>query len=264
MFLGTGSTRTALVDSNGKIVAVSVAEIKTFQSSEGHLEQSSGNIFDGICQCVTEVMKKCPAPELLKGIGVCATCSLVAIDVNGEPVSVSLSGRQEQNVILWMDHRAKIEAELINRTQHEILKFVGGQVSLEMEVPKLLWLKRNLRENFDKVKHFFDLPDFITWKLTGVNTRSICSLVCKWNYDAINSKWCEDFLQQIDLTEVISNNFERLGNRVQAPGEIIEGGLSPEIAKLFGLSPGIAVASSMIGNCFTFNSDQFYFKILFN
>lgn len=234
---------------------MSVAEIKTFQSIEGHLEQSSSNIFDGICQCVSEVLSKCPTPELVKGIGVCATCSLVAIDKNGEPVSVSVCGKQNQNVILWMDHRAKLEADIINATKHEILKFVGGQVSLEMEVPKLLWLKRNLRENFNKVAHFFDLPDFITWKLTGKNTRSICSLVCKWNYDAIHSKWCEDFMQKIDLSEIASNNFERLGNKVQAPGELIQGGLNPVIAKLFGLRPGIAVASSMIGKFYTFRLD---------
>lgn len=196
-------------------------------------------------------MKKCPTPGLVKGIGVCATCSLVAVGKNGDPVSVSLSERPDQNIILWMDHRAKTEAALINQTRHEILKFVGGQVSLEMEVPKLLWLKRNFRENFEKVEHFFDLPDFITWKLTGNDTRSICSLVCKWNYDAIDSKWCEDFLRKIDLADMTANNFERLGNKIQAPGTAIQGGLSSDIAKLLGLNAGTAVASSMIGKYFT-------------
>uniref|UniRef100_A0A336KXV5 CSON000325 protein n=1 Tax=Culicoides sonorensis TaxID=179676 RepID=A0A336KXV5_CULSO len=244
--VGTGSARAALVDSAGKIIAVSVAEIKTFQSVEGHLEQSSDNIFDQITFCVKDVIKKCSNPNLIHGIGVCATCSLVAIDQNGEPVSVSLCGKEDQNVILWMDHRAKKEAAIINRTGHEILKFVGGQVSLEMEMPKVLWMKRNLGENFKRVQHFFDLPDFITWKLTGKGTRSICSLVCKWNYDGINLKWCEDFLQTIGLEELTLNNFDRLGNEIQNPGEPIQGGLSEEIAKIFGLRPGIAVASSMI------------------
>ncbi|XP_063701204.1 FGGY carbohydrate kinase domain-containing protein [Culicoides brevitarsis] len=245
--VGTGSTRAALVAQNGQILAVSVEEIKTFTSSEGHLEQSSSNIFEGIVKNVREVLKKCPDSGKVRGIGVCATCSLVAIDKNGEPVSVSLSGRQDQNIILWMDHRAKVEADIINGKKHEILKFVGGQVSLEMEVPKLMWLKRNLRENFEKVAHFFDLPDFITWKLTGGSPeRSVCSLVCKWNYDAINGKWCDDFLRDLDLGEIASDNFERLGNKVQSPGEAIKAGLSPEIAKIFGLRPGIAVASSMI------------------
>ena len=40
-----------------------------------------------------------------------------------------------------MDHRASKQAERINATQHEVLKYVGGKISLEMQTPKLLWLK---------------------------------------------------------------------------------------------------------------------------
>jgi len=43
---------------------------------------------------------------------------------------------------MWMDHRAEKEADFINSQSHEVLKYVGGKVSLEMEPPKLLWLKK--------------------------------------------------------------------------------------------------------------------------
>ena len=48
------------------------------------------------------------------------------------------------DVIMWMDHRATKEAEEINGTHHSVLDFVGGRVSVEMQVPKLLWFKRVL------------------------------------------------------------------------------------------------------------------------
>lgn len=48
----------------------------------------------------------------------------------------------ERNVIMWLDHRAVRETKTINDTKHEVLKYVGGKVSLEMQSPKMLWLKQ--------------------------------------------------------------------------------------------------------------------------
>jgi D-ribulokinase len=45
-----------------------------------------------------------------------------------------------------MDHRAMKETDEINATQDEVLQYVGGAVSPEMEIPKILWLKRNMPE----------------------------------------------------------------------------------------------------------------------
>lgn len=71
-----------------------------------------------------------------------------------------------------MDHRAEKEANFINSLGHNILRNVGGKISLEMELPKLMWLKKNLNSPcWKKAEKFFDLPDFLTWKATGCDTR---------------------------------------------------------------------------------------------
>lgn len=74
-----------------------------------------------------------------------------------------------------MDHRARKEADFINSKNHKVLKNVGGKISLEMETPKILWLKNNLpKEKFwNKVGRLFDLPDFLTWKATDAFSRSV-------------------------------------------------------------------------------------------
>ena len=51
-------------------------------------------------------------------------------------------GARERDVIMWMDHRAKCQADTINATNHPVLQYVGGKISLEMQMPKLLWLKQ--------------------------------------------------------------------------------------------------------------------------
>lgn len=72
-----------------------------------------------------------------------------------------------------MDHRADKETEAVNKTNHPVLQFVGGNISLEMQVPKLMWLKKNLPETWKNAGKFFDLPDFLTWKATKADSRHV-------------------------------------------------------------------------------------------
>ena len=50
------------------------------------------------------------------------------------------------------------------------------------QTPKLMWLKRNLPETWERAGQFFDLADFLTWKASGSTPRSQCTLTCKWTY----------------------------------------------------------------------------------
>ena len=121
--------------------------------------------FQDICSCLQD-------PSLVLGIGFDATCSLVAVDKSGQPVTVSLSGDPQRNIILWQDHRAVEEAGEINNSQHPVLNFVGECISPEMQPPKLLWLKRYLYEEcWRKADHFFDLADYLTFKATSSTVR---------------------------------------------------------------------------------------------
>lgn len=61
----------------------------------------------------------------------------VAVDADGSPVSVSLSGDTRRNIIVWMDHRAVNQAERINATKSPVLQYCGGGVSPEMQAPKV-------------------------------------------------------------------------------------------------------------------------------
>lgn len=185
--------------------------------------------------------------EKIAGIGFDATCSLVAVDKNDKPLTVSTSGDNNQNIILWMDHRAAKEAGQINDTKHELLKCVGGKVSLEMEIPKVMWLKSHLNEKcWSKLGKLFDLPDYLTWKCTGDDTRSLCSIVCKWNFDGFNHTWSRDFFEKIGLEDLCADDFAILGKNVTTPGAAIGKGLNEQAAKELGLKVGTPVAGSMI------------------
>jgi sugar (pentulose or hexulose) kinase len=72
---------------------------------------------------------------------------------------------------------------------HDVLRYVGGRISPEMETPKLLWLTGKPPGTFDAAWQFFDLADFLTWRATGDLARSTCTVTCKWTYLAHEQRW---------------------------------------------------------------------------
>ena len=182
----------------------------------------------------------------VKGMGFDATCSLVVVDVAGHPLTVSASGDERRNVIVWMDHRAMAEARRVNETRDDVLRYVGGSVSPEMEIPKLLWLKRHLPSTYHSAGHFFDLADYLSFRATGSTARSMCTLACKWNYLAHEHRWSGSYLERIGLGDLASDEYARIGREIVAPGTSLDAGLIKPAAHDFGLLEGTPVGASLI------------------
>ena len=141
--VGTGSVRAALVAKSGSIVASATKDTQTFRDKTDHriFEQSTTNIWDAICLCVSQVLapggngsSERIDPARVKGIGFDATCSLAVSDMQGNPITVTkgedLGKQGDRNIILWADHRAEEEAKLINSTGSIVLDYVGGVMSV--------------------------------------------------------------------------------------------------------------------------------------
>ncbi len=245
--VGTTSTRAGIFDEEGRLLAAARHPIQTWHEAGDVVEQSSDDIWRACCASVRAALAEAAiAPGLIKGIGFDATCSLVVLDSRGAPLTVSSSGEAKRNVIVWMDHRALIEARDINATEDEVLRYVGGSISPEMEMPKLLWLKRHLRTSFDAAGHFFDLADFLTWRATGALARSMCTVTCKWNYLAHETRWSAAYFRRIGLEDFVAENYQRIGTEIVAPGTPLGRGLSQTAAEELGLVAGTQVGAALI------------------
>jgi len=178
-------------------------------------------------------------------VGFDATCSLVLLDAADRPVTVSPTGDDRWNVIVWMDHRAVAQAARINATAHAVLRYVGGVISPEMETPKLLWLREHLPASFTRAARFLDLADFLAYRATGNDARSLCTTACKWTYLGHENGWDGDYFSKIGLGELAEEGFTRIGKSVRPMGEPA-GGLTAAAAAELGLVAGTAVAVSII------------------
>lgn len=245
--VGTGSARAGVFDASGACFGVGKKDILLFQDGGHIVEQSSADIWASVCTAIKIAVSasKIDASEI-GGIGFDATCSLVVVDKEGAPLPVGDSGNPNRNIIVWMDHRAMDQTRRINATGHDVLRYVGGQISPEMETPKLLWLKENKPEVYVAADHFFDLTDYLTWRATGDTARSICTVTCKWTYLAHEQRWDPTYFREIGLGDLADDEFVRIGQNIVEPGALLGTGLTQAAARDFGLHAGIPVAAGLI------------------
>ena len=245
--VGTSSARAGVFDETGTLLATARHPITVWHEAGSVVEQSSSEIWAACAASVrTAMVEAAIPPSAVKGLGFDATCSLVVLDAGANPLTVSSSGDDRRNVIVWMDHRAIAEARLVNETQDDVLRYVGGSISPEMEIPKLLWLKRHLPSTYQSAGHFFDLADYLSFRATGSATRSICTLACKWNFLAHEHRWSGSYFEGIGLGDLASDNYAKIGKEIVPPGTPLGAGLTESAARDFGLHAGTPVGASLI------------------
>jgi D-ribulokinase len=245
--VGTLSARAGVFDSVGRLLASARRPIAVWREPGDIVEQSSDDIWSAVTSAVREAIHVSGLPpEGVSGMGFDATCSLVALDRNARPLSVSPTDAPERDVIVWMDHRAVDDSERINAGGHEVLRYVGGKISPEMHAPKLAWLARCKPKTIGAAGHFFDLTDFLSFRATGSLTRSACPATCKFGYLAHVTRWPDEFFDSVGLGFLKDENYARIGAATAWPGTPLGQGLTAEAAAAMALRPGTPVGAGLI------------------
>ncbi len=224
---GTQGVRTAVFEPDGKCLKMGFAGYNTQYPGPGMAEQQAGDWWNAFKQALSECLEGIDNADI-KGMSVCATSSTVLpIDKKGSPLMPA---------ILWMDTRATRQAELINSTGHPVLRYSGGQDSVEWMIPKTLWIKENRPDIYIRAYRILEELDWINYRLTGRLVSSKCTATCKWNYAETAGGWPDEFMHVIGL----SDYKEKIPTEVVPVGGAI-GGITPEAASELGLPVGLTV-----------------------
>lgn len=128
---------------------------------------------DGVVQCTREAMQKSGVdPAEVRAL--CITTqgeTLIPVDKNGHPL---------YRAIVWLDGRAEAEAdELRQKLPDAAYKKKTGLPSVDGFTPlaKLLHIRRQMPEIYEKTEKFMLLEDYVTYCLTGktVSEKSLLS-----------------------------------------------------------------------------------------
>jgi D-ribulokinase len=237
--VGTLSARAGLFDARGKLITAKSASFELMHPFDHHAVYRMDDIWTAVCAASRETLAAAP--------GLVGTVAGIAIDATSSTVIEATGARPldgDADVICWMDHRGEAEAEEIGATGDRYLDYVGGTVSPEMYLPKILWLRRHRPDAWARVTAVRDLADEIARRMTGLDRPSVCALACKFPYlPADADPWRRELLATLGISDLLS-----LGKLTETPGRVgeVHGHLCAEAAAAMGLGVGVSVGISLI------------------
>jgi L-ribulokinase len=121
-------------------------------------------------------------PARVIGIGIDFTaCTVLPTLADGTPLCEldEYRNRPHAYVKLWKHHAAQPQADRINALAHKrnepwIARY-GGKISSEWEYAKGLQLLEEDPEIYGRAERWIEAADWITWELTGAETRNACT-----------------------------------------------------------------------------------------
>ncbi len=185
-------------------------------------------------------------PAFVKGIGFDATSSLVVLDRAGKPLSVSLSGDPQRNIIVWMDHRAIAQARRITGTVIRCCAMSGVSSHPRCKPRSCCGSRRCCRRRIARPAHFLDLADYLSLSRDRKHGALAVHRDVQVDLSRHERRWSPRYFERIDLADLLANDGERIGRELVEPGSALGGGLTPEAALALGLLPGTPVGASLI------------------
>jgi len=232
--LGTTAIKTAIYTNEGNLLDTTTIEYDLITPQVNWVEQKPEVYWEAIKDGLNEMRKKVSInPEEIKAM---------ALSAQGETLFFTdQEGNSLRNAIVWMDNRAQKEAEqLEEKFTNDTCYQVTGQVSFEACWPaaKILWVKKNEPEIFEKTAYFMLIEDYIIFKLTG-KLVSEGSLLCSTTYWDINTKeYWPEMLEYLGITP------EQLPAVMESGMEV--GAILPQAAKDLGLSTSTIVCTGAL------------------
>ncbi|MFT4233819.1 MAG: ribulokinase, partial [Microbacterium sp.] len=189
-------------------------------------------------------------PTEVVGLGIDATaCTVLPTTGDGTPLCLLPDWAAEPHAWpkLWKHHAAQRQAEhltgVAERSGEVDLRPYGGKLSSEWLFPKALQIFEERSGVFEAAERIIEAQDWLTWQLTGSQTRSAQVAGFKAQYRSEGAGY-----PSVRFLELASPGFSALLPKLEAelsePGSRV-GGLLPEWAVRLGLRPDMAVA---VGN----------------
>ncbi len=220
--IGTTSTKAVLYRTDGTILANANQGYPLYTPDAFTAEQDPDQIFQAVLHAIQAVTAKSgQSPETIRFVSFsCAMHSVIPVDREGKPL---------MRCITWADNRSigwcrKLKEELGG---HEIYMRTGTPIHPMSPLPKLMWLRHERSEIFQKAAKFISIKEYVFYRLFHqyVVDYSIASCTGLMRMD--NLSWDEEALKLAGLTA------DRLSEPV--PTTHIMSGLDPRYADQMGL-----------------------------
>ncbi len=226
--VGTSSTKTALRDADGRLLAEASADYRVQRPYPAWAEMDVEDWWQATCATVRQVISQSGVnPQAVRGIGVDGVSwTLIPVDHQLRPLSPAL---------IWLDRRAEAEAEWL-RAQPEANAWVNlsaNPLDAAYVTPKLLWLRKHHPQIFAKAHTFLNSTGFIVARLCGALTCDYTQAYAYHFFDIRHDCWDTQAANQLGIP------LEKMPQLV--PPLTVVGQVTASAAAELGLPAGIPV-----------------------
>jgi xylulokinase len=195
--IGTTSSKISITDNEGRIVASAKVNHSQSFSDDGYPEQDARVWWQDFLKLTAMAGKEIPLSSI-KAIGLSSMCpNVLPVSGDGTPLRKSF--------MYGIDQRAAKEIELLN----EFMRQAGDnplytEYSSQSILPKILWLRKNEPQIFERTARVLTANGYIAFRLTGQFASDIFSLSAGNLIDLNTLEIFEDPFDHADLpTEII-------------------------------------------------------------
>lgn len=227
--IGTSGTKTVLFDTSGVTIASSTKEYSLYQPQNGWAEQDPADWWEATRLSLKEVLSKSNVNnENIKGIGLSGQMhGLVLLDGDGNVLRPS---------IIWCDQRTAKECrEITERVGVErLIEITANPALTGFTASKILWVKNNEPEIYEKCRKILLPKDYIRFKLTGEFATEVSDASGMQLLDIVKRNWSDEVLSKLEISsDLLAPVYESV---------VISANVSKKAAELTGLKEGTPVA----------------------
>lgn len=226
--LGTSGTKTVLFDLNGKTIASETVEYPLYQPLNGWAEQDPEDWWKATVETTKAVLKKSGADASeIGGIGVSGQMhGLVMLDSENRVLRKS---------IIWCDQRTASQCDEITEKlgRKRLIEITANPALTGFTASKILWVRENEPELYEKCCHILLPKDYVRFMLTGEYATEVSDASGMQLLNVPKRCWSDEVLSKLDIDKSL------LGKVYESPE--ITGKVHKKAAELTGLREGTPV-----------------------
>lgn len=228
--LGTSATKTVLFDEKGTTVASASREYDLLQPHNGWAEQNPADWYDAAIETLSKVVADSGVDKN----------NIVSIGISGQMHGLVMLD-EECNVlrpsILWCDQRTGKECDELTEmlSRDKLIEITANPALTGFTASKILWVKNNEPEIFEKCRHILLPKDYLRFRLTGDFATEVSDASGMQILDVPQRKWSNVMIDALSIKE------EYLAKVYESPE--ITGYINSDTAEKTGLS----TATSVVG-----------------
>lgn len=219
--IGTSGNKASLFSVEGELISSTTVPYEVHYGEGGIAEQNPQDWWDAVCRSTKEITREIPAEDV------------TAVSFSGQMqccLVVDKEGNVLRPAIIWADQRAEAQAQKLRDQLDETYAYrlLGHRLSPAYSIEKLMWIRDNEPEIYEKTYKMLQVKDYIIYRMTGKFVTDYSDASGTNALDLENLCWSQEIL---DAAEISVEKLPELHNSIDVIGT-----LTKEAAKALGLT----------------------------